>query len=62
MPAKNHQKLNVERKAIKITGDTSRVISRIHLPDERYRIHKIIQRVINIPDTKAENLINWGRR
>ena len=57
MQAKKHQKLNVERKAIKITGDTSRVISRLHLPDERYRIHKIIQRIISMPDTTAENLI-----
>jgi len=57
MQAKKHQKLKVKRKAIKITGDTSRVISRLHLPDERYRIRKIIQRIISMPDTAAENLM-----
>jgi predicted GH43/DUF377 family glycosyl hydrolase len=57
MQAKKRQKLKVKRKAIKIVGDTSRVISRLHLPDERYRIPKIIQRIMSLPDTAAENLI-----
>ena len=57
MPPKKHQKLNVKRKAIKIVGDTSRVITRLHLPDERYRIPKIIERIMSLPDTAAENLI-----
>ncbi|MFC1877008.1 glycoside hydrolase family 130 protein [Thermodesulfobacteriota bacterium] len=57
MPSKNRQKLKVKRKAIKIVGDTSRVITRLHLPDERYRIPKIIQRIMNLPNTAAENLI-----
>jgi len=51
------QKLKVKRKANKIIGDTSRVITRLHLPDERYRINKIIQRIMSLPDTAAENLI-----
>jgi predicted GH43/DUF377 family glycosyl hydrolase len=57
MPAKNHQRLNVERKAIKITGDTSRVITRPHIPDERYRIPKIIQRIMRLSETAAKNLL-----
>jgi len=57
MKAKRHQRLKVKRKKIKITGDTSRVISRLHLPNERYRIYKIIKRIISMPETTAENLI-----
>ena len=57
MPSKKRQKLKVKRKATKIVGDTSRVITRLHLPDERYRIPKIIQRVMNLSNTAAENLI-----
>jgi hypothetical protein len=57
MRAKKRQKLKVTRKAIKIVGDTSRVITRLHLPFERYRILKIIQRIMSLPDKAAENLI-----
>ena len=57
MPPKKRQKLKVERKAIKIIGDPSRVITRLHLPDERYRIPKIIQRIMSLSDTAAENLM-----
>ena len=57
MHPKKLQKLNVKRKAIKIVGDTSRVITRLHLPDDRCRISKIIQRIISLPDEAAENLI-----
>ena len=57
MPPKKRQKLKVKRKAIKIVGDTSRVITRLHLPDERYRIPKIIQRIMNLPDTAAQKLM-----
>ena len=56
MRLKKRQKLKVRRKAIKIVGDTSRVITRIHLPDERYRIPKIIKRIMSMPDTAAKNL------
>jgi len=48
---------NVKRKAIKIIGDTSRVITRLHLPAERHRIHKIIQRILGMPDMAAENVM-----
>jgi len=57
MQAKKHQRLKVKRKAKKIVGDTSRVITRLHLPDDRYRIPKIIQRITSLPDAAAANLI-----
>ena len=57
MPPKKRQKLKVKRKAIKIEGDISRVITRLHLPDERYRIPKIIQRIMSLPEIAAKNLI-----
>ena len=57
MPPKRRPKLKVKRKAIKIVGDTSRVITRLHLPDDRYRIPKIIERIMSLPNTAAENLI-----
>lgn len=56
MQAKKHKMLKVERKAIKIIGDTSRVITLLHIPDDRHRIAKIIQRIMRLPDTAAENL------
>ena len=33
------------------------MIARLHLPDKMYRIHKIIQRIMRLPDTEAENII-----
>jgi len=56
MPPKQRQKLKVKRKANKILGDTSRVISLLHLPDEKYRIAKIIQRIMSLSKTAAKNL------
>jgi len=57
MHPENHQKLKVKRKANKITGDISRVITRLHLPDDRYRVSKIIQRIISLSEIAAENLL-----
>ena len=57
MHPKNRQKLKVKRKANKILGDTSRVITLLHLPDDRYRISKIIQRIMSLSDAAAQNLI-----
>jgi len=57
MQAKKHQRLKVKRKAHKLVGDASRVITRLHLPNERYRIPKIIQRIMSLPDTEAEDLL-----
>ncbi|MBA4369876.1 MAG: glycosidase, partial [Desulfobacterium sp.] len=58
MQAEKHQKLKVKRKANRIVGDTSRVITQLHLPDKNYRIHKIIQRILSLPVTQAENLMS----
>jgi predicted GH43/DUF377 family glycosyl hydrolase len=55
-PEKRH-KLKVKRKANKIVGDTSRVITCLHLPEEGYRISKIIQRIMNLSETTAKNLL-----
>ena len=57
MQVKKNQRLKVERKAIKIVGDTSRVITLLHLPTDRHRISKIIQRIISMSETAAKDLI-----
>ncbi|MBU4289229.1 MAG: glycoside hydrolase family 130 protein [Proteobacteria bacterium] len=57
MQAKIYQRLQVKRKAKKIVGDTSRVITLLHVPDNRYRIPKIIQRIMSLSETAAKNLI-----
>jgi len=57
MYPKKRQKLKVKRKANKIVGDTSRVITLLHLPDDRYRISKIIKRIMGLSETAAKNLI-----
>ena len=56
MQPKHMQKPDVKRKANKIVGDTSRVITRLHLPDEKHRIPKIIKRILSLPATAAEDL------
>jgi predicted GH43/DUF377 family glycosyl hydrolase len=57
MTPKALQKLKVRRKTNKIEGDTSRVITRLHLPDDRPRISKIIRRVMSLPDKAAKELL-----
>jgi predicted GH43/DUF377 family glycosyl hydrolase len=57
MQPKNNQKPNIKRKAIKIVGDTSRVITRLHLPEEKHRILKIIKRILRLSSTAAEDLM-----
>jgi hypothetical protein len=47
----------IKRKKKKILGDSSRVIARLHLPNGAYRIPKIIQRIVDLPDATAENLL-----
>jgi len=47
----------IKRKKKQILGDSSRVIARLHMPDSAYRIPKIIQRIVDLPDTTAENLL-----
>jgi predicted GH43/DUF377 family glycosyl hydrolase len=49
--------LKIERKNEKLLGDTSRVITRFHLPEDTYRISKIIQRVVDLPERIAETLL-----
>ncbi len=49
--------LKIKRKKKKILGDSSRVITRLHMPDSAHRILKIIQRIVDLPDTTAENLL-----
>ncbi|RKX39527.1 MAG: glycosidase [Thermotogae bacterium] len=46
----------IKRKKKKIWGDSSRVIAKLHLPEGVYRIPKIIQRIVDLPDATAENL------
>jgi predicted GH43/DUF377 family glycosyl hydrolase len=58
MQPKKRQKLKVKRKANKIVGDTSRVITLLHLPDDRHRIVKIIQRIISMSETATKNLVS----
>ena len=58
MQTKKLTRLKVERKSNKILGDTSRVITCLHLPDDRHRISKIIQRIIRLSETAAKNLIS----
>ena len=47
----------IKRRKKKTLGDSSRVITRLHLPDGEHRIPKIIQRVVDLPDTTAEDLL-----
>jgi predicted GH43/DUF377 family glycosyl hydrolase len=57
MHPKKRQKLKVKRQEHKIIGDTSRVITRLHLPDDRYRVSKIIQRIMSLSEKAAKNLM-----
>ncbi len=50
-------KPKVKRKKKKILGDSSRVITRLHIPDGWHRRRKIIDRIISLPDATAENLV-----
>jgi predicted GH43/DUF377 family glycosyl hydrolase len=57
MHQKRQHTPTVKRKANKIVGDTSRVITQLHLPDDKHRIERIIQRVMRLPDGVAEKLM-----
>jgi hypothetical protein len=57
MCSEKHHKLKVRRKANKIVGDTSRVITCLHIPEEGYRRSKIIQRIMNLSETAANKLM-----
>src|SRR5712692_7473213 len=51
----SHPKL--KRKKKRLLGDSSRVIARLHMPDGAHRISKIIQRIVDLPDTTAADLL-----
>ena len=57
MQEKKRQRPKVRRKANKIVGDTSRVITQLHLPHEKYRISKIIERVMSLSEKAAHRLM-----
>jgi predicted GH43/DUF377 family glycosyl hydrolase len=57
MDATKYLKPKVKRKKKKILGDSSRVITRLHIPDGVHRLPKIIQRIMDMPDTDTENLL-----
>jgi len=48
---------NIKRNSENILGDTSRVITRFHQPEDKHRTYKIIQRVVGLPDRIAEKLL-----
>lgn len=50
-------KPNVKRKRKKILRDMGRVITRLHLPESAQRISNIIQRILNLPEEEAGNLL-----
>ncbi len=56
MIGKKLPQLKVIRKANKIVGDTSRVITCPHVPEEGIRVSKIIQRIMNLPKVAANRL------
>jgi predicted GH43/DUF377 family glycosyl hydrolase len=67
MDAKKYLNPEVKMKKKKLLRDASRVITRLHLPDGAHRISKIIQRIVALPNTTAENLLsqimlNFSRR
>ena len=57
MQATKQERLKAKRKAIKIIGDTSRVITPLHLPDNGSRVSKIIQRIMSLSETATQELI-----
>ena len=57
MQGKKHQRLNVKRTPTRIAGNSARVITRPHIPDNAHRISRIITRVLNLPRSVAENLL-----
>ena len=57
MEVKKYRKPQVRRKKTKIQRDTSRVITRTHFPEERFRIPKIIDRVLNLTENEAAELM-----
>ena len=57
MHVKKQPKPKVRKRKKKILRDTSRVITRPHIPHGKDRIPKIIQRILDLPEPTAENLL-----
>ncbi len=57
MPEKILSRPRIKHKKKRIEGDASRVITRPHIPHGAHRIPKIIQRIVDLPDTTAEDLL-----
>ena len=47
----------IKRKKTKILRDTSRVITRLHIPGNNNRISKVINRVLGLTEKEAEELM-----
>ncbi len=58
MAKKKTQIPKVRRKAIKIAGDASRVITLLHLPGGKDRVHRIVERISSLPTAAAERLMS----
>lgn len=54
MQTVTHPQLHVERTGIKILRDTSRVIARPLIPDDKARIVRLISRVLQLSDKQAD--------
>ena len=57
MEINNNMKLTVRRKNTRIQRDTSRVITRFHVPGDKNRISKIVNRVQSLTENQAEHLM-----
>ncbi|MGD9159746.1 MAG: glycosidase, partial [Desulfobacteraceae bacterium] len=57
MGVKTTMQPEIKRKKQRLLGDTSRVITRRHIPDGLHRIHNIIKRVAALPDNMVENIL-----
>lgn len=55
--AQKSNKISVTRERIKILGDASRVITRLHRPKNVQHISKIIERVLSLPKPTVEELL-----
>ncbi len=57
MRKENHGNLIVTRKPNKIVGDTSRVITRPHIPDDAKRIASVIERIRRLTESEQQKLL-----
>ncbi len=57
MPSETRSFPNIQRKRERLLRDPSRVITRLHMPNNPQRITKIIQRIVGLPDTEAKALL-----